>query len=113
MLLGVTDTKSMTILMVDALSAPVDSQASPCHFIRGKEGQQEALEACHQRTANIVDYIGEWHSHPRGCPSTPSQDDRNLLASLTRKMSADGLPMLMVIVAEGSIGFNLGILSTV
>ncbi|KPB71322.1 ThiF family adenylyltransferase [Pseudomonas cannabina] len=112
MLLGVTDTKSMTILMVDALAAPVDSQASPCHFIRGKEGQQEALEACHLRTANIVDYIGEWHSHPHGCPSTPSQDDKNLLASLTRKMSADGLPMLMVIVAEGSIGFNVGTLST-
>jgi integrative and conjugative element protein (TIGR02256 family) len=112
MLLGVTDTKSMTILMVDALSAPVDSQASPCHFIRGKEGQHETLKECHQRTANIVDYIGEWHSHPQGCPSTPSHDDKNLLTSLTRRMSADGLPMLMVIVAGDSIGFNLGITPT-
>ncbi len=109
MLLGVTDTKNMEILVVDALTAPLDSEASACHFIRGKEGQQEILERCHQRTANLVDYIGEWHSHPSGYPSNPSADDRALLASLTDRMSNDGLPMLMVIVAEDSISFTLGV----
>ncbi|MGY2143743.1 Mov34/MPN/PAD-1 family protein, partial [Pseudomonas azotoformans] len=104
------DQRGLSVRM--AWNPQVDSQASPCHFIRGKEGQQETLKECHQRTANIVDYIGEWHSHPQGCPSTPSQDDKNLLASLTRRMSADGLPMLMVIVAGDSIGFNLGITPT-
>ncbi|TNF78761.1 hypothetical protein FGE05_27965 [Pseudomonas sp. ICMP22404] len=103
-ILGVTDLKTKTIVVVDVLPAPPDSEASSSHFIRGQEGQAKALEVVHQRTAGMVDYVGEWHSHPDGCPACPSELDDNLLSTLHRKMSVEGLPALMVIAAKGAVG---------
>ncbi|MCY1307786.1 hypothetical protein D9M70_577420 [compost metagenome] len=53
----------------------------------------------------MVDYLGEWHSHPDGVPARPSQDDENLLNTVHRKMSVEGLPALMVIVASNEVSF--------
>lgn len=103
-ILGVTDLKTKTIIIVDVLSAPPDSEASPSHFVRGKEGQVEALAQVHARTARVVDYVGEWHSHPDGCPAQPSPLDDHLLDTLHRKMSAEGLPALMVIASKSEVG---------
>jgi integrative and conjugative element protein (TIGR02256 family) len=103
-ILGVTDLKTKTIIIVDVLPAPPDSEASPSHFVRGKEGQAEALAQVHARTARVVDYVGEWHSHPDGCPARPSPLDDHLLDTLHRKMSAEGLPALMVIASKSEVG---------
>lgn len=103
-ILGVTDLKTKTIVIVDVLPAPPDSEASPNHFIRGQEGQAKALRIIHERTAGMVDYAGEWHSHPDGCPAHPSELDENLLSTLHRQMSVEGLPALMLIVAKDAIG---------
>ncbi|WP_052750421.1 Mov34/MPN/PAD-1 family protein [Pseudomonas putida] len=102
-ILGVTDLKTKTIVIVDVLPAPPDSEASPSHFIRGQVGQAEALGTVHSRTARVVDYVGEWHSHPDNCPARPSQLDEHLLDTLHRKMSAEGLPALMVIASKGEV----------
>ncbi|POD70911.1 hypothetical protein BKM17_23740 [Pseudomonas syringae group genomosp. 3] len=103
-ILGVTDLKTKTIVVVDVLPTPPDSEASPSHFIRGQEGQAEALENVHQRTARVVDYVGEWHSHPDACPARPSSDDERLLDTIGRKMSTEGLPALMIIAGQREIG---------
>jgi molybdopterin/thiamine biosynthesis adenylyltransferase len=102
-ILGVTDFKTRTIILVDVLPAPPDSEASPSHFIRGKQGQEDALEVVHRRTARVVDYVGEWHSHPPGCSARASAEDEKLLSSLHRKMSAEGLPAVMLIVSVDQI----------
>lgn len=106
-LLGVTDLKSKTILLVDTLLPPADSQATPHHFIRGKVGQEAALADVHERTARVVDYVGEWHSHPDGYPATPSVDDRTLITSLADLMSSEGLPAIMIIVGEYEITLHV------
>ncbi len=106
-LLGVTDLKTKTIVLVDTLPPPPDSEGSPKHFIRGREGQEEALAQVHRRTARVVDYVGDWHSHPDGYPATPSGDDRKLLSSLSELMSIEGLPALMVIAGEHEITFHV------
>jgi integrative and conjugative element protein (TIGR02256 family) len=107
-LLGVVDLKSKTIVLVDAPPVPADSQSSPTHFVRGREGQEDTLKETHRRTASVVDYVGEWHSHPRGCSANASTDDQKLLASLSGLMSGEGLPVLMVIVAESEVSFHIG-----
>lgn len=99
-IVGVIDLKARFIVIVDVLPTPPDSQCSPSHFIRGEDGQEEALNEVHSRTARVVDYIGEWHSHPDGAPAHPSQDDNKLLNTLQSKMGIEGLPALMVIVAR-------------
>lgn len=107
-IVGVTDLKSRTMVVVDVLPTPSDSKCSPNHFIRGESGQQEALEEVHRRTARVVDYLGEWHSHPDGIPARPSQDDETLLNTIHRKMSVEGLPALMVIVSSTDVSFIVG-----
>ncbi|ABA74773.1 Mov34/MPN/PAD-1 family protein [Pseudomonas fluorescens] len=65
----------------------------------------EALDVVHKRTAGVVDYVGEWHSHPDGCSARPSDYDDHLLDTLHRQMIAEGLPALMIIVGQKDLGF--------
>lgn len=102
-ILGVTDMPSKSILIVDVIAAPSDSQSSNSHFIRGREGQEDLLNDVLRRTANIVDYIGEWHSHPNNYSTKPSEDDKQLLDKLSKLMSKEGLPSVMLISGETGI----------
>jgi proteasome lid subunit RPN8/RPN11 len=62
-----------------------------------------------EMTAGQLEYIGEWHSHPDGCPSIPSDDDMKVFSWMTDRMSAAGLPALMAIVGErGSSRWYVG-----
>ncbi|MEQ9875517.1 ThiF family adenylyltransferase [Pectobacterium brasiliense] len=102
-IIGITDFKNRTIVLVDVFPEPVDSQASPSFFVRGEAGQQEALERTQKMTAHVVDYVGEWHSHPQGYSARTSSEDDKLINRLHQKMNVDGLPAVMVIVAENDI----------
>jgi len=102
-LLGYHDFNVGAIVLVDALPAPPDSRASPRHFERGIAGLEEAVREVSSRTAGIVGYVGEWHSHPRGHSSAPSRDDLIQLAEISLGMHGDGLPALQLIVGERDI----------
>jgi hypothetical protein len=99
-ILGIVDTKSRQIHIVIGLSAPEDSDSSELHFYRGFVGLRATIEECQRRTADMVIYIGEWHSHPTLHSANPSSDDCILIQSLSDKMKEDGLPILMVIVSD-------------
>ncbi|UCP11536.1 Mov34/MPN/PAD-1 family protein [Pseudomonas sp. MM213] len=103
-ILGITDLKSKTIVLVDTLPPPPDSESGPTHFIRGKEGQLDALKRVHHLTAGVVDYVGDWHSHPNGCSVNPSTDDEILFATLVKRMQVEGLPAMMLIVSDVDLG---------
>ncbi|WP_167399124.1 ThiF family adenylyltransferase [Ectopseudomonas oleovorans] len=99
-LLGYHDFNVNSIVVVDALPAPRDSKASPGAFERGLEGVIDAVVDAGKRTAGIVRYIGEWHSHPRGYSATPSGDDKYQLAYLTLGLAMEGLPAVMLIIGD-------------
>ncbi|MBX8606060.1 Mov34/MPN/PAD-1 family protein [Pseudomonas cichorii] len=103
-ILGITDLKSKSIVLVDTMPPPPDSESSPTHFIRGEEGQLDELKKVHQLTAGIVDYVGDWHSHPNGYSVRPSADDHALFATLVSRMKVEGLPAVMLIVSDTEIG---------
>ena len=48
----------------------------------------------------MLEYIGEWHSHPNGASTTPSNDDINVFEWLTVLMKRDGLPAVMMIIGD-------------
>lgn len=102
-LLGYHDQKLKMVFIVDSLPAPPDSEASRTGFTRGKMGVRESLALCAEKTAHVVGYVGEWHSHPPRSSSRPSSLDVSLLADLACKMALDGLPALMMIVAEDDV----------
>ncbi|WP_043632931.1 Mov34/MPN/PAD-1 family protein [Chromobacterium haemolyticum] len=106
--LGYVDQKRKAIQIVDVLPAPSDSDASRVGFTRGADGVKEAIERVSALTANVVSYLGEWHSHPRHSSAAPSAADAALLAYLAETLATDGVPALMVIVGETDISISLG-----
>lgn len=106
-ILGYIDQKMNTIYVVDVLSAPTDSIARQAEFIRGKAGVRKVIEQAAALTANIVGYLGEWHSHPRNSSAAPSPTDNDLLVHLANTLAMDGVPALIIIVGENDISFSL------
>ncbi|MBI4996669.1 MAG: Mov34/MPN/PAD-1 family protein [Rhodocyclales bacterium] len=102
-LLGYHDFNVNAVVVVDALPAPTDSEASPGSFERGLEGVTDAVLEARRRTAGVVGYIGEWHSHPRGYSAHPSGDDKFQLAYLTLGLALEGLPAVMLIVGDDEL----------
>jgi integrative and conjugative element protein (TIGR02256 family) len=111
-LLGYHDFNVGAIVLVDALPAPSDSHASSDSFERGTSGLAKAVQDASARTAGIVNYVGEWHTHPRGHSAKPSRDDLIQLAELSLAMHGDGLPALQLIVGENDIQVLQGMVKT-
>lgn len=108
-LIGYVDHPIRRVFIVDALPAPADSQESATGFVRGVDGLAETLNEVRRRTAGIVGYIGEWHSHPPFNSPRPSGDDVGLLTHLAKVLALDGVPAVMIIVgADGEISCSLG-----
>jgi integrative and conjugative element protein (TIGR02256 family) len=107
-LLGYIDQKLQSIFVVDILPAPSDSVADPNGFTRGIQGLEEQIRTAQTRTANIVSYIGEWHSHPPGISTRPSSHDLGLLSYLAEALKQEGLPAVMLIVGENQETWSIG-----
>lgn len=102
-LLGYYDFNIKAVVVVTGLPPPPDSKATPTSFERGIEGLAEAVNEVSSRTAGMVRYIGEWHSHPPGHSASPSRDDLVQLAYLALGMADDGLPAVQLIVGEKDV----------
>ncbi|MDI1301002.1 MAG: ThiF family adenylyltransferase [bacterium] len=102
-LLGYHDLIEKILVIVDACPAPADSVSTPITFQRGTDGVSERVDEVSRLTANIVSYVGEWHSHPPGVPASPSKDDILQLVQLAVGMAEDGLPAISLIVSEDDI----------
>ncbi|AIJ46960.1 hypothetical protein O987_14220 [Comamonas testosteroni TK102] len=99
-LLGYYDFNISAVVVVAGLPPPPDSKSSPGSFERGVAGLAEAVAEASRRTAGVVGYIGEWHSHPQGHSASPSRDDLVQLVHLALGMADDGLPAVQLIVGE-------------
>lgn len=102
-LVGYHDFNVGMLVIVDALLAPADSLASGVSFERGVEGALESVLEARRRTANIVGYIGEWHSHPPGHGAEQSPDDFYQLVYLAAGMAQEGLAAVQLIVGENDL----------
>ena len=69
-LIGMYDLPRKTVYVVDTIHSPADSKEKPTLYIRGCEGLEERVAAISAETAEELEYIGEWHSHPDGCSCT-------------------------------------------
>lgn len=108
-LLGSFDLAKMTLYIVDALPSPPDSEEWPTLYIRGRKGLRHTVEALQEKTHGMLEYIGEWHSHPRGARTAASCDDLKVFAWLIELMQADGLPAVMMIVGDpGRTSYYVG-----
>ncbi len=106
-IVGYIDQKQKYIYIVDVLNAPSDSISDNTSFVRGISGVNDELKIIMNKTANIVEYIGEWHSHPRNSTSIPSNYDINLLNYLSLNLSIEGKPGLIMIAGENDYSISL------
>lgn len=99
-LLGYYDFNVNAVVIVCGLPPPPDSKSTPGMFERGVSGLAELVNDATERTAGVVGYVGEWHSHPPNHSAMPSGHDIIQLLHLAFGMADDGLPALQLIVGE-------------
>ena len=107
-LLGSWDLTRRTVYVVETIAAPPDSEERSTLFIRGSSGLRDQVKKAGERTGGMIQYMGEWHSHPDGYGTVPSGDDCNVFSWLSEKTQEDGFPPIMVIVGEDSIQWFIG-----
>ena len=102
-LIGYYDVQRNIIYIVDVLPPPPDSESGPSFFIRGCAGLKDALVEVQTRTGFVVTLVGDWHSHPKGFPPEPSNDDLILLVNHGLVMAQDGFPGVISIISDDKI----------
>ncbi len=107
-LIGSIDQHRRTIALVDVMPPPADSVGTLDSFERGKLGAPEAVIEANRRTAGIVGYVGEWHSHPPSISTDMSSDDLRQLLHLTMHLGTDGDPSVMLIMADADWSLIVG-----
>ena len=111
-LVGSWDLMRRIVYAVDTIPAPLDSEERTTLFIRGSAGLRDRVKKAGERTGGMIQYLGEWHSHPDGYGTVPSKDDCNVFGWLSEKTQEDGFPPVMLIVGEHGVRWFLGAIET-
>lgn len=111
-LLGAVDVARRVVYVADTIPSPPDSKEWPTLYIRGAAGLRAEVDRIHEATGDQLHYVGEWHSHPRGCPPHPSRDDLTVFSWITDVLDADDLPAVMMIVGDDSTAPFVGTIAT-
>lgn len=72
-MMGCIDVKYKTIYVLHHY-IPEDSNQKSTRLSLGKKGWKKEYEKVSQRTSNVITYIGDWHSHPKGSLMMSSTD---------------------------------------
>jgi proteasome lid subunit RPN8/RPN11 len=108
-LLGSFDLEREILYIVDTLPSPPDSDEKTDLYVRGCQGLRDGVAAVNAKTGGMLEYVGEWHSHPRGASTRPSDYDLAAFGWLAALMSQDGLPAVMIIVGDaGEMSLFIG-----
>lgn len=99
-LIGAVDTYHRKIYVVDMIPSPPDSVERRSSYIRGVVGLRQEVEAISHTTDGRLGYIGEWHSHPDGYSTLPSELDGHVFQWLADERAVDSLPPVMAILGE-------------
>ncbi len=107
-LLGSFDHERHRLYVAETLPSPPDSQEWTVGYVRGREGLEEQVTKVTDVTHGMLEYIGEWHSHPAGRSALPSPTDMELFAWLTAVMRREGLPATMLVFGEAGVTCCVG-----
>ncbi len=101
LLFGHIEQKNKVVYVMRFLPAPPDSICEPHRFVRGVKGVREKISEIGNLTGGLINYIGEWHSHPNGVKKmsgTDWQEIKNI------KTVLDPVPLstfMMIVTKEG------------
>ena len=96
--IGNIDYKLKRMIIVDTYIAD-DNQRNYGSVTGGMNGVEKKIKDVQKCTNGLIDYIGEWHTHPNGV-AVPSDKDRKAFDSIDDAHK----PFLMTIFANDSVG---------
>lgn len=99
-LIGGVDRLNKRLYVAEVIPSPPDSVEERNGYVRGKEGLADLVSRFGELTDGQLQYVGEWHSHPRNHSTSPSKLDRELMSKLTAARALDCFPALMAIVGD-------------
>lgn len=99
-LVGSYDFEHKKIYVADIVASPEDSEEWPTGYIRGSKGLTDVIQGVEALSMGHFQYIGEWHTHPDNCSSSPSNTDKEALKYFKEHMDRACLPTLMLIVGQ-------------
>lgn len=98
-LLGSYDVERKIVYLYADIKAPIDSIEKSTSYIRGAYELEQNVEKIRTITAGQTTYLGEWHSHPSGCSTKMSSDDKKLFNHLTEEVGGTQ-PIVMMIIGD-------------
>ncbi|MBA9077082.1 ThiF family adenylyltransferase [Rufibacter quisquiliarum] len=102
LLVGRTDLRNKTIYVTRFLDAPEDSIMTPYLFTRGITGISKIIKRVRKLTGGMLDFVGEWHTHPMG-GSKLSGKDRETVRELKSYLDKVNLPTFILIVTPNKL----------
>ncbi len=105
-LLGSYDVERKIIYIYSNITAPPDSVETKSSFTRGNIELEENVKTINKITGGQTLYIGEWHSHPDGCSTEMSRQDKQLFEYLEEKVSGYQ-PAVMLIIGQNDNNYNV------
>jgi len=104
-LVGRFDLEKKTLYVGRALRSPTNSVETPTSYIRGTSDLKTQLKQIRELSGGDLRYVGEWHTHPNGVSTKPSQYDATAHLKITEKMKYEGLPGVVAIQGEDKIPY--------
>ncbi len=101
-LIGKIDRAKKIIYVTDIITAPADSKKSPYLFTRGIEGLKEKVEKIRVQTGEMLEYVGEWHTHPTGSAKL-SGTDQNAISEIRKVLDPLKYPTCVTIINGSKI----------
>jgi hypothetical protein len=98
LLVGMVHKKRRVIYVTRVLPPSRDSRGSPYAFRRGIKDYPEMLDKIHVRTGNLLGYVGEWHTHPRGRAAL-SEVDEEAVRQIKQTLGSVGIPAHIMILS--------------
>lgn len=107
--IGTFDLNRKVAHVLLALPAPADSVQEPTYFVRGIEDLQVLVNGLASTSAGTLQYLGEWHSHPRGVAARPSDDDEKVFDYLEAHIGPTAAPFIMAICGTEEVWFRFAV----
>jgi proteasome lid subunit RPN8/RPN11 len=99
LMVGLIHPKRRIIYVTRLVVAPADSEASSAWFKRGTFKLPESISEIRKASGDLLGYIGDWHTHPRGSGRI-SETDVKAMMKTKRKFDTAGLPTFILIVSH-------------
>lgn len=102
LMIGVIHPKRLTIYVTRIIAAPPDSHGSAFSFRRGTRRLPQAVSDIKKASGDLLGFVGDWHSHPRGSGRI-SETDIEAMLETKRDFDTAGLPTFILIATPNNL----------